>query len=177
MNNRVTSQEVADQFAKAIKLLLDWYRQEILVSSQGRSQAEKENVTTQTLPERDQLLKPGEVAEMLQLSRSKAYQLMQQGEIPIPGCLPEGLSESSLRGFCTAKTLIASCDIWREITIAIRQADNIPRIPPTTWFHHPVSAGFRSGWIFVRRDAVIILGIPITGIFPYIADHIHHAVG
>ena len=82
MNNRVTSQEVADQFAKAIKLLLDWYRQEILVSSQGRSQADKENVTTQTLPERDQLLKPGEVAEMLQLSRSKAYQLMQQGEIP-----------------------------------------------------------------------------------------------
>lgn len=82
MNNRVTTEEVANQFAKAIKLLLDWYHQEIAGSSQGRLQIEKERSTTQTLPERDQLLKPGEVAEMLQLSRSKAYRLMQQKEIP-----------------------------------------------------------------------------------------------
>lgn len=81
MNNRVTSEEVANQFAKAIKLLLDWYRQEIVGPAQSKSPIEKERRTAQTLPERDQLLKPGEVAEMLQLSRSKAYQLMQRGEI------------------------------------------------------------------------------------------------
>jgi hypothetical protein len=47
MNNRVTSEEVADQFAKAIKLLLDWYHQEIAGSSQGRLQTEKERSTCQ----------------------------------------------------------------------------------------------------------------------------------
>jgi excisionase family DNA binding protein len=85
MNNRVTSEEVANQFAKAIQLLLDWYRQEIVNPSQFRSVSspvEKEREITQTLPEADKLLKAGEVAELLQLSHSKAYNLMQRGEIP-----------------------------------------------------------------------------------------------
>ena len=85
MNNRVTTEEVANQFAKAIKLLLDWYSQEKVGPSQirsDRSPVERERDTTRTLPERDILLKPGEVAEILHLSRSKAYKLMQQGEIP-----------------------------------------------------------------------------------------------
>ena len=34
MNNRVTSEEVANQFAKAIQLLLEWARQEMLIPSQ-----------------------------------------------------------------------------------------------------------------------------------------------
>ena len=53
MNNQITSEEVANQFAKAIKLLLDWYRQEIAGSYQGRLLTEKERRTAQTLPERD----------------------------------------------------------------------------------------------------------------------------
>ena len=58
MNNRVTTEEVADQFAKAIKLLLDWYRQEIVGPSQirsDRSPVEKQRDTTPSTARKRQI--------------------------------------------------------------------------------------------------------------------------
>ena len=55
MNNRVTSEEVANQFAKAIQLLLEWYRQERLSPTQARESkagvADNERQGYQTSPE------------------------------------------------------------------------------------------------------------------------------
>lgn len=70
MNNQITSEEVANQFAKAIQLLLEWARQEMLAPSQpweDRQITGKEQVSRPVLPEAEKLLKAGEVAEILQL--------------------------------------------------------------------------------------------------------------
>ena len=85
MNNRVTSEEVASQFAKAIQLLLEWARQEMLAPSQPRTMKqmpEREHEGDQILLDSKRLLKAKEVAEILQVSRSMAYRMMQRGEIP-----------------------------------------------------------------------------------------------
>ena len=85
MNKLVTSEEVANQFAKAIQLLLEWARQDMLGTSQpweDRQITGKERVSRSVLPEAEKLLKAGEVAEILQLSKSKAYNMMTRGEIP-----------------------------------------------------------------------------------------------
>ena len=85
MNNRITSDEVANQFAKAIQLMLEWARQEILVPSQvrtGKSVSEGDHDSDQIFPQAEKLLKVKEVAEILQVSRSLTYQMISRGEIP-----------------------------------------------------------------------------------------------
>ncbi len=85
MKNQVTSEEVATQFAKAIQLLLEWAQQERLAPSQirgVRAALFHESPDDQSSDGPERLLKPAEVSEMLQISRSQAYHLMQTGEIP-----------------------------------------------------------------------------------------------
>lgn len=85
MNNQITSEEVANQFAKAIQLMLEWARQETLAPAQPRSMKlmpDREREGIQILPDSKRLLKAKEVAEILQVSRSMAYRMMQRGEIP-----------------------------------------------------------------------------------------------
>lgn len=85
MNNRVTSEEVANQFAKAIQLLLEWARQEMLAPSQPRlmkSTPDRKHKNDQIPPDTRRLLKAKEVADILQVSRSMAYRMMQREEIP-----------------------------------------------------------------------------------------------
>jgi len=85
MNNRVTSEEVANQFAKAIQLLLEWARQEMLAPSQPRLVKpipDHGRKNDQVPPDARRLLKAKEVADILQVSRSMAYRMMQRGEIP-----------------------------------------------------------------------------------------------
>lgn len=85
MNKQISSEEVANQFAKAIQLLLDWARQELLAPSQPRTtkhMPDREPEGDQVMPGSKKLLKAKEVAEILQVSRSMAYRMMQRGEIP-----------------------------------------------------------------------------------------------
>ena len=85
MNRRVTSEEVAIQLAKSIQLLLEWTRQEISTASQiriNKPDVEKERIAPPNLVPPEKLLTAGEVAEILQVSNSKVYYLMQTAEIP-----------------------------------------------------------------------------------------------
>ena len=84
MNNRISSDEVANQFARAIQLLLEWARQEFAIPSQGRmgKSVSEGNHDDQIMPKAEKLLKAKEVAEILQVSRSLAYQMIRRGEIP-----------------------------------------------------------------------------------------------
>lgn len=85
MSIRITSDEVANQFAKAIQLLLEWARQEMLTPSQnriGNPIPGKNQSDYPIMPETGKLLKAKEVADVLQVSRSLAYQMMRRGEIP-----------------------------------------------------------------------------------------------
>jgi excisionase family DNA binding protein len=84
MNNRVTSEEVANQFAKAIQLLLEWARQEMLAPSQPKAlkpMPDRTHENDQIPIDARRLLKAKEVADILQVSRSMAYRMMQRGEI------------------------------------------------------------------------------------------------
>jgi len=85
MNNPITSEEVASQFAKAIHLLLEWAKQEMIVPTPTRtveSLRDQKNEAMKILPDATRLLKAKEVAEFLQVSRSHAYQILQRGDIP-----------------------------------------------------------------------------------------------
>jgi excisionase family DNA binding protein len=85
MDNRITSEEVADQFAKAIRLMLEWARQEMLVPAQSRLTnpiQDQEQGVDRTCLASKRLLKPKEVADILQVSRSPAYQMLRRGEVP-----------------------------------------------------------------------------------------------
>jgi excisionase family DNA binding protein len=85
MYNRVTSEEVANQIAKGIQLLLTWLEQEILPSSQVRSSEsipDRGQVSNQLFQDSKRLLKATEVAELLGISKSFVYNLMKRGEIP-----------------------------------------------------------------------------------------------
>jgi excisionase family DNA binding protein len=85
MNKQITSEDVANQFAKAIQLLLEWARQEMLAPSQSRvtkPMSDREPEGNQILSNSKRLLKAKEVADILQVSRSMAYRMMQRGEIP-----------------------------------------------------------------------------------------------
>jgi excisionase family DNA binding protein len=86
MNNPITSEEVASQFAKAIQLMLEWAKQEMIVPTQTRTVEyirDQKNDVRKIPPDSQRLLKVKEVAEILQVSRSHAYQMMQRGEIPM----------------------------------------------------------------------------------------------
>lgn len=85
MNKQITSEEVANQLAKAIQLLLKWARQEMLTPSQSRIAkplADLVHEGDQILPDSKKILKAKEVADILQVSRSMAYHMMQRGELP-----------------------------------------------------------------------------------------------
>jgi excisionase family DNA binding protein len=85
MNKQISSEEAANQLAKAIQLLLEWARQEMLAPSQPRSMKlmpDREREGVQILPDSKRLLKAKEVADILQVSRSMVYRMMQRGEIP-----------------------------------------------------------------------------------------------
>lgn len=85
MNSSITTKEVANQFADAIQLLLEWLRQEMHNASRFSVEDRirgKEGIEYQKLPEPDKLLKAQEVADLLQISRSMAYQMMRRGEMP-----------------------------------------------------------------------------------------------
>jgi hypothetical protein len=73
MYNRVTPEEVANQIAKGIQLLLTWLEQEILPSSQVRSSEsipDRGQVSNQLFQDSKRLLKATEVAELLGISKS-----------------------------------------------------------------------------------------------------------
>jgi excisionase family DNA binding protein len=79
MANQITTDEVANQFARAIKLLLEWAKQEF----QSRSTPPvKDTIPVQAFPESGKLLKATEIAKILQVSRSTAYQMMLRNDIP-----------------------------------------------------------------------------------------------
>lgn len=85
MNKQITSEEVANQLAKAIQLLLEWARQEMLTPSQSKAMKPMPDLThenDQISVDARRLLKAKEVADILQVSRSMAYRMMQRGEIP-----------------------------------------------------------------------------------------------
>jgi excisionase family DNA binding protein len=85
MDNRVTSEEAANQLATAIQLLLEWARQEMIALPylwSGKLISDRERQGDQALPDPKRLLKATEVAELLQVSRAHAYNLMRRGEIP-----------------------------------------------------------------------------------------------
>jgi len=73
MDNRITSEDVAQQFAKAIKLLLEW------VDARDTSDATSRKPDDTYHPSR--LLKIDEVAGILSISQAHVYQLVQKGEI------------------------------------------------------------------------------------------------
>lgn len=85
MNKQISSEEVANQFAKAIQLLLDWARQEMLAPSQSKAlkpMPDRAHENDQIPVDARRLLKAKEVADILQVSRSMAYRMMQREEIP-----------------------------------------------------------------------------------------------
>lgn len=79
MTNQITSDDVSSQFAIAIKLLLEWARQEF----QNRNTTTSDKVTApQQFINTDKLLKASEVAKILQISRSMVYRMISRNEIP-----------------------------------------------------------------------------------------------
>jgi excisionase family DNA binding protein len=79
MNNQITVEEVSNQFAKAIKLLLEWAQQEF---QSRKNLPDKDLLDFQTPLESEKLLKAVEVAKILQVSSSKVYRMMMLDEIP-----------------------------------------------------------------------------------------------
>jgi len=84
MDNRITSEEVANQFAKAIKLYLEWSRQNI--STEGTPAIHKGSPYPNTLQrpiqkDIERMYKAPEVASILGVSKSAVYRMMKTGEI------------------------------------------------------------------------------------------------
>jgi excisionase family DNA binding protein len=76
MNNRITRGEVAKQFFIAIQLLIEWIEQgEDLIEKINIHSFEENSLETR-------LLTAPDVARVLNISKSKAYCLIQRGEIP-----------------------------------------------------------------------------------------------
>jgi excisionase family DNA binding protein len=75
MNNRISRGEVAKQFFIAIQLLLEWIEQ-------GEDSIEKIDIHSfEEKPHEPSLLTATEVEKDFQISKSKAYRLIQLGEI------------------------------------------------------------------------------------------------
>jgi excisionase family DNA binding protein len=79
MTNSITSDEVANQFARALKLLLEWVKQEF---QSKNTLPLKDSAPAQPFSETGRLLKANEIAKILQISRSTAYQMMLRNDIP-----------------------------------------------------------------------------------------------
>ena len=76
MSNKSSSEEVAQQFARAIQLLLEWAEQRDKVTTQVISKPKIDEYG------KNELLKAAEAAKILKIGKSKMYQMMQRGEIP-----------------------------------------------------------------------------------------------
>ena len=76
MSNKISAEEVAQQFAKAIQLLLEWVEQ--------RDKVTKQDISKPKIDEygKNELLNAAEAAMILKIGKSKMYQMMQRGEIP-----------------------------------------------------------------------------------------------
>jgi len=74
MMENITSKEVAQKFAAAIELLLDWIDQRMR-KHDPRNQETSPSST-------DQLLRVGEVAKILCVSRAHAYHMIEAKQIP-----------------------------------------------------------------------------------------------
>ena len=76
MINRISAEEVAQQFAKSIRMLLEWIEQ--------RDQGKRKDLSRSNIEEygRKELLKAADAAKILNISKSMTYQMMQRGEIP-----------------------------------------------------------------------------------------------
>jgi len=85
MNNRITSDEVSIQFSKAIKLLLEWSKQEFAITSTSSREKTLPQVSPplRSIPEPDKLLRASEIAKILQISKTLAYRMINQGVIPV----------------------------------------------------------------------------------------------
>ena len=87
MNERITTDAVAQQFAVAIRLLLEWINQEFLVGKSGRSVNGELFVNHASFPfkeriEATRLMNVDEVAATLHISKQQVYSLVQRDEIP-----------------------------------------------------------------------------------------------
>ena len=74
MVNKITSQEVASQFAKAIVLFLEWLEDRNHTDQPIENKVSKDDDI--------RLLTAEQVAEILNISKSQIYHMMQRGEIP-----------------------------------------------------------------------------------------------
>lgn len=79
MNEYITSEMVAVQLSRAIKLLLDWAEQG---HQRNQTPPAKVESPARKAPEIEPLLKASDVSKILNISRSTAYQLMKKNEIP-----------------------------------------------------------------------------------------------
>ena len=76
MTNKITRKEVAKQFSIAIQLLLEW------IDQRGNSREKINNNDIEEYLHEPRLLTATEVARILKISKSSAYQLIQQNKIP-----------------------------------------------------------------------------------------------
>ena len=76
MSKKISAEEVAQQFAKSIQLLLEWVEQ--------RDKRKKEDLSRPRIEEygKQEILKAADAAKILNISKSMTYQMMQRGEIP-----------------------------------------------------------------------------------------------
>ena len=76
MSNKITAEEVAQQFAKSIRMLLEWIEQ--------RDKVTIKDILKPKIDEYDknELLNAAEAAKILKIGKSMTYQMMQKGEIP-----------------------------------------------------------------------------------------------
>jgi excisionase family DNA binding protein len=80
MPNKVTSEEVAQQFARAIQLLLDWTDSRI--GAKNMPPPNNGPATDNNKFDDNVLLRAGEVAGLLKISKSQAFNLISRGVIP-----------------------------------------------------------------------------------------------
>ena len=79
MNARITTDEVADQFAKAIKLYLEWSKQEIPT---GNPIPAIIPPTSTKISDPNEWLTALAAAKILKVSKANVYSLMKRNEIP-----------------------------------------------------------------------------------------------
>ena len=84
MEDKINTEDVFNQFAKAIRLFLQWEEQRLKSRLQPTSPIftsnPREPLTTAS-PERAALLRISEAAKILSISKSKLYRMVQTGEI------------------------------------------------------------------------------------------------
>ena len=76
MSNKISAEEVAQQFAKSIQMLLEWIEQREKVKTKDISRSKIEEYGKQ------KLLKAADAAKILNISKSMMYQMMQRSDIP-----------------------------------------------------------------------------------------------